>query len=129
MRRPRGERGASAVEFALVLPVLILVLGGIIDLGRFMFSAAIATNAAREGARLVVVDGSGFSLGNVNTRVRSAATGLDETRLSDPAVTPSNGCASASTIETSIVVTYDFPWLLLPLSQDVNAKSTMRCGG
>ncbi|GAA2529940.1 TadE/TadG family type IV pilus assembly protein [Pilimelia columellifera] len=49
--RQGDDRGAAAVEMALVLPLLLLMLFGIIDFGR-MFNAQIAlTEAAREGAR------------------------------------------------------------------------------
>ena len=50
----RRERGANLVEFALVLPLLVLMLAGIADLGQ-AFSAYIrVTNAAREAARIGV---------------------------------------------------------------------------
>ena len=47
----RSERGQSLVELALVLPLLILLLAGIADLGRAFFSYIEITNAAQEGAR------------------------------------------------------------------------------
>jgi Flp pilus assembly protein TadG len=47
----RSERGAAAVEFALVLPLLMLLLLGGIDWGYYFFVDQIVTNAAREGAR------------------------------------------------------------------------------
>ena len=48
---PRGERGAVAVEFALVLPILVMLLMGIVT-GGVTYSRAIGlTNAVREGAR------------------------------------------------------------------------------
>ena len=51
----RGQDGAAAVEFALLLPLLVLLLFGIIEFG-FAFSTRIqATNAAREAARQAVV--------------------------------------------------------------------------
>lgn len=51
MRSQHHERGAAAVEFGLVLPLLMLVLMGILDWGYYFFVSQIVTNAAREGAR------------------------------------------------------------------------------
>lgn len=51
----RSESGASAVEFALLLPVLMMVLFGIIEFGMALYRQSILTNASREGARLGIV--------------------------------------------------------------------------
>ena len=51
----RSESGASAVEFALLLPVLMLILFGTIEFGMALYQQAILTNASREGARLAIV--------------------------------------------------------------------------
>lgn len=58
MRRfhPDRPRGQSLVEFALILPVFILVLVGILDLGRAVYAFNTLNNAAREGSRLAIVD-------------------------------------------------------------------------
>ncbi len=45
------ERGAAAVEFAIILPVLLLVMFGIVEFGTLMYDQIMVTNAAREGAR------------------------------------------------------------------------------
>lgn len=50
-----SERGTSAVEFALVLPLLLLVLFGIIEFSLVMYNKAMITNASREGARRGIV--------------------------------------------------------------------------
>ena len=49
--RDRKSRGQSLVEFALVLPLLAVIILGALDLGRAFFTYIIVTNAAREGAR------------------------------------------------------------------------------
>ena len=51
----RGERGVAAVEFAILLPVLVILLFGFIQFGIAFNSKIQATNGAREGARLAVV--------------------------------------------------------------------------
>jgi hypothetical protein len=58
--------GAALVEMAIVLPVFLMVVWGIIEFGRGMMVANMVTNAAREGARLAVIDG------NTNTDVQNA---------------------------------------------------------
>ncbi len=51
------NRGQSVIEFALVLPLLLLILFGITEFGRAWMTLNILTSAAREGCRLAVVTG------------------------------------------------------------------------
>ena len=51
----KDQRGAAAVEFAIVLPVLILILFGIIEFSVAFYDKAMITNASREGARAGIV--------------------------------------------------------------------------
>lgn len=51
----RDERGVSAVEFALIAPVLLLILVGILDIGRAVNAYVTVSNAAREGTRYLAV--------------------------------------------------------------------------
>jgi len=50
-----SQKGASAVEFALVLPLLMLILWGIIEFGLLLYNKQVITNASREGARAGIV--------------------------------------------------------------------------
>jgi Flp pilus assembly protein TadG len=52
----RNERGQALVEFAIVLPMLLLLLLGIVDFARAWNVYEVLTDAAREGARIAVVD-------------------------------------------------------------------------
>ncbi len=54
--RRRDRRGQSAVEFALALPLLILLLVGIFDFGRAIYVSSTISNAARVGNRVAIVD-------------------------------------------------------------------------
>jgi len=65
--RVRSQAGAELVEFALVLPILLLVFGGILDFGLLLQRQQVITNAAREGARLAVVN---YPVPDVQERVR-----------------------------------------------------------
>ena len=51
----RSARGQALVEFALVLPIFAILLFGIIDFGRYVFTANALNNSAREGARFASV--------------------------------------------------------------------------
>jgi len=64
----RNSRGQSVVEFALVLPLLFLIVFGITEFGRAWLQMNILTTAAREGARLAVVTGP--DVARVTARVR-----------------------------------------------------------
>jgi len=56
LRRRTGPRGQSLVEFAVILPVFVLILVGIFDLGRAVYATSTLNNAAREAGRLAIVD-------------------------------------------------------------------------
>jgi len=51
----KDQKGATAVEFAIILPVLFLILFGIIEFSLLLYDKAMLTNACREGARAGVV--------------------------------------------------------------------------
>ena len=70
-RNAQQDRGAAAVEFALLLPVLLLLVFGIIDFGRALNAQITLTQAAREGARLAALGDP-----NVVSGAQSAATDL-----------------------------------------------------
>lgn len=55
-RHARNGRGQTLAEFALALPVLMLIVLGLFDVGRAVFAYNGLTNAAREGARLAIVN-------------------------------------------------------------------------
>ena len=69
----RGQRGVQTAELAFLLPIFLLLLVGMIDLGRGYFSWLIITNGAREGARAAIV---GKPLATVGTVVQNAVSGL-----------------------------------------------------
>jgi Flp pilus assembly protein TadG len=98
LRRPaEGGRGQSLVEFALVLPLFLLLVAGVIDFGLGLNASITVTNAAREGARLGVV--KPYS-DQVIARARDMTAGLDATQLSVTAGCSRSGALGACTLGT-----------------------------
>ena len=97
-RRVAGESGSQLVEFAMILPILLMIIAAIVDFGVMFRTNAVVTNAAREGARLAAIPGNDQN--NYETvRARVAET-LTEGRLTGPSVvtiTPEAVTIAAST--------------------------------
>ncbi|GAA1662949.1 TadE/TadG family type IV pilus assembly protein [Kribbella sp. NPDC056951] len=95
--RVREDRGATAVEFALLLPMLLLIVMGIVDFGRMLNAQQTLTQAAREGARLVALGQP-----NVSSRTQAAATGLSPVGVAISSSCPTGaGPASNGSVQTS----------------------------
>jgi Flp pilus assembly protein TadG len=77
-QRGKGEDGQSLVEFALVLPIFLLVLFAIVDFGMAFHAWIAVTNSAREGARLGSVRAPAV---DIEQRVRDTADTLDQDDL------------------------------------------------
>lgn len=58
IRTSDGKRGQGLVEFALVLPLFLLLIFGLIDIGRLVYMNSVLSQAAREGARTASVEAS-----------------------------------------------------------------------
>jgi Flp pilus assembly protein TadG len=113
----QSERGAELIEFALILPLLLAMLAGIVDFGRMFQRMEVATNAAREGARLASLPG--YSETDVRNRVRAymdagvrvgagAQTNVTRTLVN---IVPGGGGASFQAAQ--VVVTYTDSYLIL----------------
>jgi Flp pilus assembly protein TadG len=113
----RNERGQTAVEFALVAPILIVLLLGIIQLGVAFHDYVTLTDAARAGARKAIVARfSGGSLSDAQQAVRDSAAGLDQTKLGVSVTDPSwNTPGSVVTVTATYPYTIDIPLLGLTI--------------
>jgi len=93
--RKRGLRAQDLVEFALIFPILILFLFGIIDFGRVFHVLIAISNAAREGARIGTLYNVGPDGLMNETMIKLAATqeaGNFSLKLTDDQITPSCVC-------------------------------------
>jgi Flp pilus assembly pilin Flp len=79
-RAMRGEDGTSLVEFALVAPVLLLLLVGILDLGRAVNALVTVSNAAREGSHYAILHPTA-SPSAIVSAVRARVVPLDATQV------------------------------------------------
>jgi Flp pilus assembly protein TadG len=120
-RRVLGERGVELIEFAISLPVLLLILAGIIDFGFLFQRYEVVTNAAREGARLkslpVVT-----TTADIQARVSAYLTdaGLDPalaTTAVNTVAIPINPAGTLTATGNQVVVQYPYQFLVLsPIS-------------
>jgi Flp pilus assembly protein TadG len=114
-RERHGEEGQALVELAIVLPVLLLILVGIMEFSLLLYNQQVITNASREGARFGIV---------ARTPRRTAAQ-IDSVVASycdSHLVTFGSGLPTSSTAATgtafgddlTVTVTYPYDFLVLP---------------
>lgn len=120
----RDDRGAAAVEFALVFPLLVLVLIGIIEYGSIFNAQLMLTSAAREGARTMAVTGDA---GQARTATIAAAVGVPITAANVSV----SAAACTATTDVTVTIDYDKPYLtgLFGATIGLEGKSTRRCFG
>ncbi|GAB3304595.1 hypothetical protein GCM10027451_10390 [Geodermatophilus aquaeductus] len=140
-RRPRrsqrplarllGERGAAAVEFALVAPVLLMLLFGIVEFSKAFSAQSMLSAAAREGARAMVLTN------NATTARTAAVNAASSLGVPSSAVTLTfsrgSSCAGATPTDTVTVrITYRQAFVSGMLGRtgvDLSGQARMRCGG
>jgi Flp pilus assembly protein TadG len=134
--RAHRQRGAAAVEFALVLPLLLALVLGVVDLGLAVYTQSVLSNASREGARAGVV----LALMRPSSQAISAVV---QTYLSNSlgsvnkfgtlTFTPPSPCVDANGILT-VQMTYSFKGFAMGAVANafnqplvLSAKTTMAC--
>ena len=124
MRMPelRNERGAAAVEFALVLPLLVLLVFGIVEFGRAYNAKVTLTHAVREGARALAVGEDDPA--QVVLDAADNLDGLTAAQLTIGACVPGD----PAEVEADYPFTYNIP-LFGTQTITLSASAVMRCGG
>ena len=127
LRRGRGQEGAAAVEFAIVLPVLMLLLAGFFDFGWLFFWQHSVTNASRAGARYAV---QAKLVGGVPTPYTDAeiTTLVKNNYGADLGVVVDRTGGTNPGAPRSVTVTKTMPWFFLGFLQSlgVNLPTTVQ---
>ena len=122
-----SERGATLAEFALVLPLLVIILFGIIEFGIAFNRAQAVEAAAREGARLASISTS--TQGDINARVAASLAGIPLQNPANVTVAP-GGCAGREGDPVTVTVTTDhalnIPLVPLP-AVTLSGQAVFRC--
>ena len=84
-RRGSRTRGQSLVEFAVVLPVFLLILSGILDFGFLLYSRMTVISATREGARVAVDAPKTSTVPATQATLQGRIPSLVRTRVTDAA--------------------------------------------
>jgi Flp pilus assembly protein TadG len=99
----KGTRGQALVEFALILPLLILILMGIIEFGRLWMTMITLSGAAREGARWAAVTAPDHGL------VEAAANNV----LDAAGLGPGNITISGPNAQNDVAVTVEITYTVI----------------
>ena len=124
------RRGASAVEFAVVAPVLFLMIFGMIEYGRLIMVQQIITNASREGAREAVLDGATSTSVTDQVRIYLQGTSIDPNdvavafNVAPQTATAGNPVTVTLTIDFNQVSWLPGQWFLS--NTTMRAQTTMR---
>jgi Flp pilus assembly protein TadG len=128
--RMSREEGVAAVEFALILPVLALLLFGILEFGRVWSQYQVYQGAAREGARCAAVQATEFSDCEIQQAIEQAAAPYDPDN--QPAavqiggVNRPEGCTDADQGK-DVQVSWEQPLNInIPFWSDVTVTSTIK---
>ena len=123
----QDERGAAVVEFALVTPLLLLMVLGIAEFGRAYHVQASLSQAAREGVRVMALQN------NPAAAVAATQAAAPTLTLTNITVSPSNCVASGLTpaATATVTVTYSFTFLstLFGSGLTLTGRGVMRCNG
>ncbi|HEY7224258.1 MAG TPA: TadE family protein [Micromonosporaceae bacterium] len=103
LRHSGEDQGSAAVEFALVLPVLLVIIFGVIDFGRMLNAKITLSQATHDGARAAAVAGPDAANETITKAMGSLAPGMTITQLS--------ACEDASDVDATVTVTYGFSYV------------------
>lgn len=126
-RLRRDDRGVSSVEFALVLPLLLICLFGVIELGLAWYTKQVITNASREGARAgIVYTEPKMSGSEIQAVVQNY---LNNAGFTQPVTISVTGAGGDSGDQLTVTVSHAYQFNVLPgfvsgVAGNINIDST-----
>ena len=125
-RDRHGERGAAAVEFVLILPVLLLLLLGLVEFSRVYNIQISLSNAAREGARTMAIENSQPT---ARTAAIAAAPSISPSVSAGQIAISPEKCTDGGTVDVTISYNVALMTGFFGASLPLTGKGVMRCGG
>jgi Flp pilus assembly protein TadG len=109
---PKGQRGAALVELALVAPIIVIVLFGMVEFGLIVYSKGVIANASREGARCgVVLTSPRRTAAEIETKVREY---LDKSGFKETVTVNVTGAGGAGGAPLAVQLLYTYHFQVLP---------------
>ncbi|UIJ34300.1 TadE/TadG family type IV pilus assembly protein [Allobranchiibius sp. GilTou73] len=124
------DRGAAAVEFALVAPLLILLVMGIMEFGRAYEAQTTLSGAARASVRVMALSNDPVAARTAAKNVASPSITLSDAQI---AISPASCATSGTTAPATATVTITYPLSfftnLFGSGVTLTGKGSMRCNG
>jgi len=105
MKHRKAEKGQSLLEFALIVPILLIILAGVLDLGRLYYAYVAVTDAAAEGASYAAIHPQANERAEVLQRAQEASGALVQI---DPTMVQVDCPAVAAGAPITVTVSYSF---------------------
>lgn len=136
--KAKGETGSVVVEFALILPIFLLLIFSLVDFGRYFYTRVVITNASIEVASAVSrglyleTDSSAIKLQRINNVLENVAPNIAalaqlESGATLTVVTPSACPNSMNQTSVTLSTPFDSISPIADFLQEVRSQTTMRC--
>lgn len=126
MKQAKNNKGQSIVEMALLLPVLLMILLGILEFGRIYSAYMVISNAARDAARVGSVGGSSAQIYTSVTTTTASLKADDVTLVISTTGTGGRGDAITVNVGYDIPIMAPFLGIVVDNPMHLEADMTMR---
>ena len=128
----KNQNGAAAVEFALIIPLLVLLVAGILDVSLLVYNQQVITNASREGARAGITRAEDEAVTQiVDTYCQDRLITFGSAESPETSFPDDSNVGKVFQADFSVMVTYDYHFLIpavlnLGITKTLTAETLMR---